>query len=100
LENNNREKFEKNMILRDYLALDRTRLANMRTFLAYCRTAVGFFASGLGMIQLLDESLYFYMGSAFMGLSPFILIVGIVHYIRVQRRWSKLQEKNPIKYSE
>ena len=34
------------MITRDYLALDRTELANSRTLLAYIRTAIAVFAAG------------------------------------------------------
>lgn len=53
---------ESDLILRDYLALDRTKLANERTFLAYIRTALAiiiisgsiytFFPHELGLIVL------------------------------------------------
>lgn len=35
------------LIIRDYLALDRTKLANSRTLLAYIRTAAAVFAAGI-----------------------------------------------------
>jgi len=40
------------MILRDYLAQDRTKLANERTFLAYLRTAITFSAAGGTLIKI------------------------------------------------
>ena len=42
--NHNKE----DMILRDFLATDRTILANERTLLAYLRTFISFFAAGIG----------------------------------------------------
>ena len=39
-------------ILRDWLALDRTVLANERTFLAYGRTSLGLFLSGVTLIKV------------------------------------------------
>jgi putative membrane protein len=43
------------LILRDYLAADRTKMANERTLLAYLRTMIGFAASGVALIKILDE---------------------------------------------
>ena len=44
------------MILRDYLATDRTHLANERTFLAYIRTCVGLFATGAALINFVENN--------------------------------------------
>lgn len=41
------------LILRDYLALDRTRLANERTLLAYIRTALMLVVAGVTALKLL-----------------------------------------------
>ena len=43
------------MILRDYLAADRTYLANERTLLAYIRTCVGLFATGAALIHFIEN---------------------------------------------
>ena len=40
------------IILRDYLALERTRLANERTLFAYIRTSLYLILAGLTLIQL------------------------------------------------
>jgi putative membrane protein len=45
-----------NMILRDHLAVDRTRLANERTFLAYIRTAFMLLVAGATALKLFAET--------------------------------------------
>ena len=44
------------LILRDHLALDRTRLANERTLLAYVRTAFMLFLAGATALKLFVET--------------------------------------------
>lgn len=45
---------KKEFILRDLLALDRTHLANERTFLAYIRTSLTAFIAGISLIKFFD----------------------------------------------
>jgi len=46
-------KFPRNeMILRDFLAIDRTMLANERTFLAWFRTSISLIAGGGALLKL------------------------------------------------
>lgn len=40
------------MILRDYLALERTRLANERTLFSYIRTSLYLLTAGIGVLQI------------------------------------------------
>jgi putative membrane protein len=42
------------LILRDVLAIDRTRLANERTLLAWVRTAVMLLVSGMTLLKLFE----------------------------------------------
>ena len=50
------DRFERDeLILRDELALDRTRLANERTLLAWLRTAIALQAGGLAVLQFGTE---------------------------------------------
>ncbi len=53
---NYRDFNEDELILRDHLALDRTRLAIERTFLAYVRTAIMVAVSGITLIKLFPTS--------------------------------------------
>jgi len=74
-----------NLILRDYLALDRTKLANERTFLSYIRTFVSFLAMGFGLIKLTDDALYIYIGVVFCAISPVFLVIGVRRFLAVKK---------------
>lgn len=41
-----------NLILRDYLALERTKLANVRTLFSYIRTSLYLLTAGIGIFQI------------------------------------------------
>lgn len=45
-------KNDKVLILRDYLALERTKLANVRTLFAYIRTSLYLLTAGIGILQI------------------------------------------------
>jgi len=81
-----------NIILRDYLAIDRTKLANERTFLAFCRTSVGFFGAGAGSIKFLNEPVFSFIGWSLIFLSPFILVWGIWRYFVVKKRMDSIPD--------
>ena len=75
------------MIVRDYLALERTKLANTRTLLAWIRTAIGFAATGFGLMELLDHALLFQIGFALVCAAPILAVAGFVQFLLVRRRW-------------
>jgi putative membrane protein len=79
------------MILRDYLALDRTVLANERTLLAYLRTFIGTFSAGLAMVKLLDTSLTTIIGYVFAAVSPLFIVLGAVRYIQTGRKLKTIE---------
>ncbi|MEG0750727.1 MAG: DUF202 domain-containing protein [Oscillospiraceae bacterium] len=68
------------MILRDYLALDRTKLANKRTLLAYIRTFIGLVGSGVAMFKVFENDWIGVLGCVFMAAGPVFLIMGIIDY--------------------
>ncbi|MEG1525589.1 MAG: DUF202 domain-containing protein [Clostridia bacterium] len=78
------QKFCDEMILRDYLALDRTILANKRTFLAYVRTAIGLLASGIGMVKLVSDGILNILGFVFIIAALPVLIIGTTEYIKIR----------------
>lgn len=43
---------DKVLILRDHLALERTKLANVRTLFAYIRTSLYLLTAGIGIFQI------------------------------------------------
>lgn len=77
------------LITRDLLAIERTRLANERTFLSYFRTAVVILSSGFAIIKLefLDEISE--LGVFLMFLGPAILVLGIIRFFYVKRQIKK-----------
>jgi putative membrane protein len=80
---------ETDLILRDQLAIDRTRLANERTFLAYFRTSIFFVGTGISVIQIHFFQEVSYLGWGLLGLAPIILITGIIRLFKVKRTIGK-----------
>jgi putative membrane protein len=87
--NSNEEK-----ILRDYLALDRTKLANERTFLAYLRTVIGLVASAIGLIEIVSAAWANILGVVFLALAPVCLVFGIRQFAKVKTKLDTI-EKQP-----
>jgi putative membrane protein len=80
------------MILRDYLALDRTKLANERTLLAYLRTVIGLIASAVGLIEIINAPWAIALGFCLLALAPVCLILGLLHFTRIKRKLDKLDK--------
>ena len=87
------EDFDDELILRDYLAYDRTRLALARSFLSFGRTALGLMASGLGLMIIRNEPWCFAVGIAIIGVAVVILIFGGLYCIRFKKRLDELKGK-------
>ena len=68
------------------LAVDRTKLANERTFLAFFRSFVVMLSSGLAIIKLQFLQNIYIIGIALMIIALLLLIYGIIHYFRVNKR--------------
>ncbi|NCB09458.1 MAG: DUF202 domain-containing protein [Bacteroidia bacterium] len=75
---NNREK----VILRDYLALERTKLANERTFFAYIRTSLYLILAGFAFLQIEGFGRIQWLGYFSLGLSLVIFLIGTFRYFR------------------
>lgn len=74
--------FNKDLMLRENLAIERTIMANDRTFLSFIRTALYFAIAGLSLHQLLPQ--VFGIGAAivFFILSGLLLTAGVYKYVR------------------
>lgn len=76
----------KQLILRDHLAIDRTRLANERTLLAWWRTGLTLVIAGVTLVKLFaDEPLMVAGGYVMMPLGFATLAFGIYRYASVRR---------------
>jgi putative membrane protein len=75
------------LILRDQLALDRTRLANERTLLAYIRTAVMMIVVGATALKLfVDTPGVVITAWLFIGLGAFVGMFGGWRFVMMRRR--------------
>jgi len=81
------------MILRDWLALDRTVLANKRTFLAYGRTSIALMALGIAFVKLIQHRFFEIAGFGLMALGIVVFIIGLREFAANTRRFRKLVEK-------
>jgi putative membrane protein len=84
----------KDLILREKLALQRTVLANQSTFLAFLRTAMYFLIAGLSLKNLLKIENSMLIEIALFSVSGIILIIGIVNYFKHKK--SILENKKHI----
>lgn len=84
--NNNRD-----LILREKLALQRTELANQSTFLSFLRTSMYFLMAGLTIQNLFSQGNYVIFEILLFVISGVVLILGIYNYYR---------HKKIIKHSE
>jgi len=80
------------MILRDYLALDRTKLANERTLLSYIRVFISFLLTGVGFMELANTPFLIYFGIVLSAVSPLFLIIGIYRFIKLKKAMQKLDK--------
>ena len=78
-----------NSKMQSELAMERTRMANRRTLLAYIRSAVGFIVAGAGLLKFIQDPIWIYIGIICIILAPITIIAGIIDY----RRVNKLIEK-------
>ncbi|MTB51585.1 DUF202 domain-containing protein [Lewinella sp. W8] len=74
------------LIVRDFLAIERTHLANERTFLAYFRTFIVLLSSGVAILKLEALAEIKDIGWALIAVAPIFLFVGLWRLRRVKRK--------------
>ena len=74
---------EKELILRDYLALERTKLANERTLFSYIRTSLYLLTAGIGILQIESISRLDWLGWICILSGIFLFFMGGVRYRRM-----------------
>lgn len=82
-------KVKEELITRDWLAIDRTRMANERTFLAYFRTFIVILGSGVAILKVEILEDMFDLGVFLLIVAPIVFIVGLVRFIYVKRHIRK-----------
>lgn len=83
----------KDLILRENLAIERTHLANQTTLLSFLRTSMYFFVAGLTIYQLLDFESKVWVSFGMYTFSVILFVYGIYNFFK-QRRWILQQKKH------
>jgi len=88
-------KFDKDkLILRDYLATDRTILANERTLLAYIRAALTLFGVGASFFQFFDSLAIHIVGGIMMPAGIMTFVIGFIRYRKMNKLIQGVKEGN------
>ncbi|MBN1226171.1 MAG: DUF202 domain-containing protein [Deltaproteobacteria bacterium] len=74
------------LILRDQLAIDRTVLANERTFMSYCRTSLALIFSGAGAIRFFDLFYADVAGWVLIALGLIVAVIGSLRFIVMNKK--------------
>lgn len=82
--------------VRDRLALDRTLLANERTLLSYARTALALAGGGAALVHFFYKGPIFWTGWILIILSGGLAVLGLVRFVRVQRRVLQRAAEEPV----
>ena len=83
-------KHKKEIKLNDYLALERTRLANERTLFSYIRTALYITLGGIAFLQMEDFKNIKWLTPVCFVLNITILIAGVLKYLSMKKKLKKL----------
>lgn len=74
------------LILRDHLALERTRLANERTLMAYIRSSLYLIIGGLALTQVKGHGDLYWVGFMALVLSVIFAVIGTVRFHTLRRQ--------------
>lgn len=77
---------EDKLILRDVLALERTRLANERTLLSYARTSLYLIVGGVALIKVERFDNTKAIGVVVIIGSAFLFAFGIYRYVKLRKK--------------
>jgi putative membrane protein len=83
------------IILRDFLAMERTRLSNERTYLTYIRTGLYFLLGAGAMLKLVEFEELRWLGWTSLGVSSVLFIVGTFRFILLRRQMRRFYTKKP-----
>ena len=81
---------DEQVILRDYLAIERTRLANERTLLSYIRSSLYLLLGAIGLFQLKDFADFKYLAFMALGFSLIFFVIGVYRFTLLKRSLKRL----------
>ncbi len=83
------------LVLRDYLAAQRTVLANERTVLAYLRTTFALFIGGASLVQFFDHLATQVVGYAFIPIAIVVTAVALRKYFAMRKLLAEIGSPPP-----
>ena len=90
---------DQQVILRDYLAIERARLANERTLLSYVRSSLYLLLGAIALFELKEFSNFQYLALTAIIFSILFFIIGIYRFTllkkSLKRVYYKSEEKDP-----
>ena len=75
----------KDLVLREFLAIERTRMANETTLLAYIRTGLYFLVAGSSLGHLVGTTFWKLAGGPLIVIGVSIVISGVIRYRKVKK---------------
>lgn len=91
---------DEEIILRDYLAIERTRLANERTLLSYIRSSLYLLLGGIAFFQLKNFPDFKYLALLALVFSAIFFVIGIYRFTLLKKSLKKLYYHPETKDSE
>ena len=76
---------DQEVILRDYLAIERTRLANERTLLSYIRSSLYLMLGGIAFFQLKNFPDFKYLAMLSLFFSAIFFVIGIYRFTLLKK---------------
>jgi putative membrane protein len=81
---------DQKVILRDYLAIERTRLANERTLLSYIRSSLYLLLGSIAFYQLKEFSNFEYLALTALVFCVIFFVIGVYRFMLLKRSLKRL----------
>ena len=83
---------DEKIILRDFLALQRTKLANERTFLSYNKFSLYLVTAGIALVQIDNLRPFRVLGYVALGASGVVFLIGLIRFFLLRRQLKKFYQ--------
>ncbi len=90
---------DEKIILRDFLALQRTKLANERTFLSYNKFSLYLITAGIALIRIENLRPFRLLGFVALGASGLVFVIGLIRFLMLRKQLSKFYQSNKLPQS-
>ncbi len=85
---------DEKIILRDFLALQRTKLANERTFLSYNKFSLYLITAGIALIRIENLRPFRLLGYLALGASGVVFAIGLVRFLMLRKQLTKFYQND------